>query len=588
MADDYSDLISTSYASGSIHFTGLGSGTDFDTIVTQLVDIETQSLTRMADEYGEWENKIDAIQQLNTSALALATTMDSMDTPSEFMTKNAVTSDASTLTATAGTDAEDGTHIIAIQQLAQNKITMSSVGFASSAANVTDATEETFSYAYDGTDISLTLAANTSLQALTNIINSDPDNPGIRASIINDGTENGYHLQIRGMDQGADFDLTISEVPTSFTSTDTDIDDFITTQSAQNAQIKVDGWPVDSGSYIERSSNAIDDVIPGLTLNLKQTTGAEETISVTTSTDTSAIKEKVVSFVDQVNEVLLQIQSLTKIDTDDNTASLLTGNFTIDTLESSIKNILSSRGIGFDPDEDAISSLVGQQIYGSESLSVGITTDTNQGSDTFGLLVLDEATLDNALTNNPESVSEIFSANLIPATDSSDFSYKSLINGTTQGGSYAFSYTVAADGSITSATIDGTTYDYSAGAGGKSGDILTSLAGPSKGLAIQINNMTEGEHSGTIRLKEGKTSQLLSLLDQATDAYSGTIKLLKDNFNDTIDNLEDQMADEQDRITDYAQSLRDRFARLEVTLGEYSGIQDLLTSQISQLTSSND
>ena len=582
MADDYSDLISTSYASGSVHFTGLGSGTDFDTIVTQLVDIESQSLTRMANEHEEWENKVEAVQQLNTSALALATTIESMDTPSEFLTKDAVTSDETTLSATAGTDAEDGTHNIAIQQLAQNEIAMSKEGFASSTANITDATEETFSYTYDGTDISLTIAANTSLQALTNMINSDPDNPGIRASIINDGSENGYHLQVRGMDQGADFGLTISAAPTSFTSA------FETTQSAQNAQIKVDGWPVEADSYIERDSNTIDDVITGLTLNLKQTTGAGETISVTTSTDTSAIKEKVVSFVDQVNEVLLQIQSLTKVDTDDNTASLLTGNFTIDTLESSIKSILSSRGIGFDPDEDPISSLVGQHIYGSDSLSVGITTDTAQGSTTFGLLILDEATLDNALEEDPESVSEIFSANLIPATDSSDFSYNSLIDGTTQGGSYAFSYTVAADGSIESATIDGTTYDYAGGAGGKSGDILTSLTGPSKGLAIQINNMATGEHSGTIRLKEGKTSQLLSLLDEATDAYSGTIKLLKDNFNDTIDNLEDQMTDEQNRISDYAQSLRERFARLEVTLGQYSGIQDLLTSQISQLTSSND
>jgi hypothetical protein len=41
--------------------------------------------------------------------------------------------------------------------------------------------------------------------------------------------------------------------------------DFTETQSAQDSQIRVDGYP--SGEWISRSSNTIDDVISGFTIS---------------------------------------------------------------------------------------------------------------------------------------------------------------------------------------------------------------------------------------------------------------------------------------------------------------------------------
>jgi flagellar hook-associated protein 2 len=582
MSDDYSNLIGSSYSSGSIHFTGLGSGTDFDSMITQLMEVESQSLSNMADDYKAWETKISAVQELNSLTLALNTTISGMDTPAKFMVKTSTSSDETSLVATPDINAETGSHAIEINQLAQNHILMSSTGFASASASLNETeAEETFAYTYNGESITLTVTPGMTLTSLANMINNDPENPGVKAAIINDGSENGYHFQLRGMDQGQDYQVAITSAPASMGL------DFDTTQEAQNAKIKVDGWPVDADSYIERNSNTIDDVIPGLTLSLKQTTDPGETITISTGTDTAAIKDKIVTFVDQVNQVLSKIRSLTQIDTSDNSASLLTGSYTLDSMASNIKNVLTSRGIGFDSDEDSISSLVGKHIDGSNALAIGLTTDTTEGSDTFGLFLLDEASLDKALQEDPEAVMEIFSADLTPAVDTSAISYHSSISGTTEPGIYDISYTVNASGEITSATIDGTFYDYENGASGKSGNILTSLNGPSKGMAFTINDLTQGTHQGTIRLKEGKTSQLSSLMDQLTNASSGSLTILKDSYQETLENLEDRMADEQDRLQDYEQGLREKFARLESTLGYYSNIQEMLTTQIEQLSSSD-
>ncbi|HCO12360.1 MAG TPA: flagellar hook protein, partial [Desulfonauticus sp.] len=51
--------------SGQIHFTGLGSGTDFDTMINKLVELESQHITRLQTWKQSWQDKITAFQELN-------------------------------------------------------------------------------------------------------------------------------------------------------------------------------------------------------------------------------------------------------------------------------------------------------------------------------------------------------------------------------------------------------------------------------------------------------------------------------------------------------------------------------------------
>jgi len=237
-----------------------------------------------------------------------------------------------------------------------------------------------------------------------------------------------------------------------------------------------------------------------------------------------------------------------------------------------IKSILSSIGVGFDRDNDTYPVLS----------TIGITTDAQTGSTTYGQLLLDESKLEEALNSNAEAVAEIFSADLVAATNSSDFREYSHINGLTEGGTYDVEYEINASGEIASAKIDG--YDASID---NSKHVITSTKGNSKGLAIQIDNLGTGTYSGQIRLKKGKALELIDKLEELTDSYSGPLHIMEDHLNDEIDMIDEQIDNETVRLDTYERNLRDKFARLEALLGYYNNLNTYLTSQINSLPSTS-
>ena len=548
--------------SGQIYFTGLGSGTDFDTMITKLVELEGYRKTRLENTKSDYEKKIEAVQDINSSLLSLKSSLESMDTMDEFLIKTATSSNESIATVTASSDAEEGSHTIVINQLAKNDIEMHNSGYGSTSDVINSSgSTKIFKYTYNSTTVSIDIADGTTLEGLVNLINQDADNPGVKASLINDGSK--YYLQIRGLDLGDKYEITISS---DTTLSGFGPDDFSETQDAQNSQIRVDGWP--ASDWIERESNTISDVITGVTLNLKDV----GTIQVDVAKDMDAIKEQVRNFVDQVNNIITTIQGYTKVNSGTNEGSIFTGNSTINMTMENIKSILSSIGVGFDRDIDTYPTLS----------TIGITTDAQTGSATYGQLLLDESKLEEALNSNAEAVAEIFSADLVAATNSSDFREYSHINGLTEGGTYDVEYEINASGEIVSAKIDG--YDASID---NSKHVITSTKGNSKGLAIQIDNLGTGTYSGQIRLKKGKALELIDKLEELTDSYSGPLHIMEDHLNDEIDMIDEQIDNETVRLDTYERNMRDKFARLEALLGYYNNLNTYLTSQINSLPSTS-
>ena len=546
--------------SGQIYFTGLGSGTDFDTMITKLVELEGYRKTRLENTKSDYEKKIEAVQDINSSLLSLKSSLESMDTMDEFLIKTATSSNESIATVTASSDAEEGSHTIVINQLAKNDIEMHNSGYGSTSDVINSSgSTKIFKYTYNSTTVSIDVADGTTLEGLVNLINQDADNPGVKASLINDGSK--YYLQIRGLDLGDKYEITISS---DTTLSGFGPDDFSETQDAQNSQIRVDGWP--ASDWIERESNTISDVITGVTLNLKDV----GTIQVDVAKDMDAIKEQVRNFVDQVNNIITTIQGYTKVNSGTNEGSIFTGNSTINMTMENIKSILSSIGVGFDRDNDTYPTLS----------TIGITTDAQTGSTTYGQLLLDESKLEEALNSNAEAVAEIFSADLVAATNSSDFREYSHINGLTEGGIYDVEYEINASGEIASAKIDG--YDASID---NSKHVITSTKGNSKGLAIQIDNLGTGTYSGQIRLKKGKALELIDKLEELTDSYSGPLHIMEDHLNDEIDMIDEQIDNETVRLDTYERNLHDKFARLEALLGYYNNLNTYLSSQINSLPS---
>jgi len=551
--------------SGQITYTGLGNGTDFTALITKLVQVEQGRITTLQTWKQSWTGKQAAFQELNTQLLALKTTLQGMDTMGEFLTKTTDSTDTTVLTVTTGAGAANGTHNLVVNRLATAKAMVTATGYSSATANInTSGSEATFNYTYQGTTYSNAVGANCTLTDLSNIINNAAQNPGVKASVAYDGSK--YYLQLRGMDTGSSAALNIASNSSlvGFTAAN-----FSTITSNASAQLRLDGWPTAAGTWITRDTNSVSDLITGLTLNLK----SAGTATLTTTTDTSAIKTNIQTFVEQMNTVRTQIKALTNYDSSTQQASILTGNYGVDLIGSNLADAVSSLGIGFDYNADKYSTLS----------QLGISTDAAQGSTTEGLLVIDDATLTAILSSNADAVAQLFAAQYVGRTSSSDFSLSSYISGTTKCGTYDLSYTTDASGQITGATINGHPAVYHS----NSNSITGSHGYDEAGLVIKALNVTAGTHSGTVSLKEGKNGQLVTLLDQLTDTNDGPLHILENNYTDITNMIDDKIAFEQRRISTYAANLRSRFAKVDSLLSVYSQQQTQLTSQIAQLSTSS-
>lgn len=573
------------YTSGSISFTGLGSGTDFTTMIEGLIEVEKTHTKRLESWRATWDLKVEAFNALNTKLLSLKTTLEGMDSMNEFLTKNASSTDSTLLTATPDSDAAEGTHTIQINQLAQNKIMVNDNGFSA----ITDSVNSSggsliLEYVYKGTNYQISVADGTTLDGLKNLINNDPNNPGVKAALVSDGTN--HYLQLRGMDLGVDASLTIGA---GTTLTNWDSTNWTTTQTNQNSQIKVNGWPTVAGSWISNASNTVTDAIEGLTLNLKdEGSSPPSEVTITVDTDNEAIKENIRTFVAQMNEVRSAIKQLTKVEdssgnvsmstdsslTTKSNGSILTGNYGVEFISQNLKNMVSEKGLGFVYYDDATSS---GDLFSALS-QVGILTDAEEGSATYGLLKLDEDILDNALDAHPDLVAQLFSGEYIGGSDSGDLSYYSCVEGTTEAGIYEVEVTVSG-GAVTSATINGNAATIS-------GWEITGAAGtPEAGMVIQVDNHADGNYSADISLKLGKIPQLVDELERLTSSTDGPLKILKDNYNDIMDQIDEKIASEAVRLEKKERILKNKFARLEALLGQYEQINTQLSSSISQLSS---
>jgi len=380
-------------------------------------------------------------------------------------------------------------------------------------------------------------------------------------------------LQLYGMDQGAGNQVVLSNTGSLIFG----VGSFQNTQDAQSALIKVDGYPSGSAQWIARDSNTIDDVIPGVTLTVR-TANSNSAIQIGITTDTSAIESNIRAFVSNVNTISKLIQALTLVSNTSGSAtgSLLTGNYGVQIIQSTLQDVLSDIGLGF----NMYNSTTKSGDYYSALSQIGISTDADESSSTYGLLVIDDDTLESALSTDSEGVAKLFAADYEGESDSKDFSYLSRINGKTKPGSYDVKVITSAAG-ISSATINGVK-------AGIDGWKVTGLTGDAAGLVIQLNNYTPNStFTGTVDLKQGKAGELVDTLADLTNSTTGPLAILEENYGDIMTDIDDKITREEQRLATMKSRLQDQYARLDSLLNTLTNTQTQLTSTIAGLSSSS-
>lgn len=392
---------------------GIGSGLDVNGIVSQLMQVEQQPLTVLATKEAAFQATLSGLGSLRSAISSFQTSVKSLTDGTKFSQISASISDSSIATATTASSAIAGTYSLEVSQLAQNqKIT--SQGFSSVDAVVGTGTltiqfgkvtgsatsgvyggGTTFDVNSDKSAVSIKItSSNNSLVGVRDAINAT--NSSVSASIVNDGSTNGYRLVITSKDTGEQNALRILASDDDTTNADTsglsrfayDVtasagagQNMTESQSAKNALLKVDGLS------ISKTSNSISGVIDGVTLGLLKTTTSATTVSVSKSTGT--ISKSIESFVKGYNDLIATMKDLGAYDPATKKAGALQGEAVLRSVQSEIRGLLNTR-----------------LPYGTytQLSQVGITLDKD------GKMQLDSSKLSTALSNNSDAVAGLFAS----------------------------------------------------------------------------------------------------------------------------------------------------------------------------------
>ena len=571
-----SSLTQSLYQQPSITFTGLGSNIDTNSMITQLVKAESGQLNQLTTWRDQWTAKISALQTLNSKLTDLRTTIQAMDTLAGFQDKTTTISDESVLSATTSAAAVIGNHQVLVNRLAQNEVQVH-LGLAGADTVVNDSgTSQVFAFSYAGGDpVSIQVPNGTTLSGLAQLINANGANQGVTATVLDMGsayTADRYRLMLTSRDTGAANTIAVDDALTTLNGsggtanlTSAGFQD-PPPQEAQNAQVRLDSYP--PGGWIERAGNTIADLIPGVTLNLLKPSATAVQVAVTD--DTGAMQDEITNFVQQYNDLLSYIKDQTKYDKTSGQAGLLFGNYGVEIVKSQLNAIVTGNAPGFADVKDPYLNLA----------QIGITTDPDETSPTFGQLLVDSTTLSSALQANSQGLANLMASFAGVSDDTTgNINYFGALPGITRPGMYRVVATVAG-GVLTGGTINGNPATVD-------GNTLTGTSGnPEYGLAVQVNP-TDGTYTATVRLKQGVNGELSDKLDNLLSASSGPVNILINNYTDIIDNIDNKITLEQNRIDAYRQRLTQQFSQLEAVLAQLNDQSNYLSSQIAKLGSSS-
>jgi flagellar capping protein FliD len=173
---------------------------------------------------------------------------------------------------------------------------------------------EHFVFSYGGKECDITLTGGSvSLSSLVEQINRSSKNPGVIASILNDGmgTATSYKLVLTGRQAGLENSIVIDTTKTKLhygtTNTRTDSGAWEHAREASNSMCRVDDYPKD-GAWIQRSSNEIGDVIDGVVVTLQ---GAGTT-QITVQNNVTEMVNRIKQLVQSVNYCKQYIKDETK------------------------------------------------------------------------------------------------------------------------------------------------------------------------------------------------------------------------------------------------------------------------------------
>lgn len=380
---------------------GVGSGLDLSDTLSKLMEVEKVPLQRLATKQQSYQTKLSAYSMVQSALSTFESAVSGLSSISKYQKTTATSSDEDIATISAGSRAANGTYSLKVDQLAQSqKLVANGVADRKAAIGTGTITIDFGEYAKgDGDGISSFKSnstgvktieideSNNTLEGIRDAINAA--GIGVTASIINDGSDKPYRLALTNNATGktqsmkitVDGEDALSDLMTYDASDDAN-KKMTETQAAQNAEFWLDGIKISKGS------NSVSDAIDGVTLKLAKA-DKDKTVNLNVSRDNSEAKKAVEDLVKAYNDLTTTLKDMTAYNADEKTASVLTGDSAVRSIQTALKGMLSQSIAG------------GEQGYRMLA-DVGITPNKE------GLLEIDSSKLGEALEKNFDAFTAMF------------------------------------------------------------------------------------------------------------------------------------------------------------------------------------
>jgi len=350
-----------------ISFTGLASGIDSQSLISQLVAAERSSATKLATKQSDLNTQKSIVGSLSSVLASLGTAAKALASSAGVSPRSAVSSDAHVSVAASAT-AGVTTHTVRVQQLARAQV-VSSRTFVSKVAGV--AGNGSVDLTGNGTTKTVSWTATDSLDAIATKINDAK--VGTSAAVLYDGTS--YRLVLTAQKTGTANAVAFVDAGDSL-----ELSDPANVKvPPRDATVLIDNIPV------TRSTNIFDDAVTGLTITAKtEHVTADPDTALTIKLDTDALRDKVKGMVTAYNAVNSALHVQLDYTGSQKGTNTLFGDSTLRQLQTALNSTFGA-------------------AYGSDTLAtLGVTRDRT------GAMTLDESKLTAALSTNANAVEALF------------------------------------------------------------------------------------------------------------------------------------------------------------------------------------
>jgi flagellar hook-associated protein 2 len=387
--------VSTSTSSVS----GLVSGMDTTTLITQLMQIEAQPQAQLKTQLANTQTDAAAYRDINTSFAALATAAGALTkTASWGLTKATSSDDSITATTTAG--AASGSLTFTVDKLATAHSVMATTTWQNSTDPYSLGSTLTVK-STDGTKTFGTIAVTSSTTGAASLDDAVTaiNKSGLGLSAVAVKTTSGYALQVTSIATGAakGFQIQSDTDPTGAGYA-------VATQAVDAAISFANPNPSTPGARFTSTSasNTFSDVLGGTSFTVSQLTAPNTTATVTVASDPDAISSKVSAVVNAANAVLAKIKQYT--DSSSGSTAALKGDYSLSQLSGRVLN--------------AVSSAVGTTLLDADGKKITSSAGSNGVQLTStGTLTFDATAFKKALTTNPTLAQSIFGGSLADGAD---------------------------------------------------------------------------------------------------------------------------------------------------------------------------